>query len=52
MSSLHFFSKNFWGKLNAQSNMIENFHGLYPRDNRFTYTEATLILPKRGRRSK
>ncbi|EFR30466.1 hypothetical protein [Eremococcus coleocola] len=47
MSTLHIFKQSFWGKLQSKASMIENWHGLYPRDNRFTYTDATLILPKK-----
>ncbi|UUX33882.1 hypothetical protein [Fundicoccus culcitae] len=35
---------------NAQTAIIENWHGLYRRDSRFLYTEATLILPKKMRK--
>lgn len=36
---------------NAQTAIIENWHGLYRRDSRFLYTEATLIIPKKNTKS-
>lgn len=29
-----------------------NWNGLYPRDNQFTYPEATLVLPKKSKKQR
>ena len=40
------------GKDVAQKAIVENFRGLYRKDSRFTYPEATLILPKSTKNNK
>ncbi|MBZ6526721.1 hypothetical protein HYQ40_02955 [Aerococcaceae bacterium DSM 111021] len=41
-----YFSSIIKGKDVAQNAIIENYRQLYRKDSRFTYPEATLILPK------